>query len=154
MSTLTAQLLSPRTTLPQPGHAALLLRLTLGVTLLAHGLLKVLVFSLPGTVGFFASVGFPGWLAYPVVALEVVGGVLLILGLYVRPVAVLAVIVLLGAASVHLGNGWVFSNPKGGWEYPVFLALTAIAVALGGEGRYALRLGASQPDSGAQPAAA
>lgn len=151
---LTNQLLSPRTTVPQPGHAALVLRLTLGITLLAHGLLKLLVFSLPGTVGFFASVGFPGWLAYPVVALEVVGGVLLILGLYVRPVALLAVVVLLGAASVHLGNGWVFSNAKGGWEYPVFLALTAVAVALGGEGSCALRFGTSPAGSGPQPAAA
>jgi len=144
---------SARTPTPQPADAALVLRLALGVTLLAHGLLKLLVFSLPGTVGFFASVGFPGWLAYPVVAFEIVGGVLLVLGLYTRPVAAIAVAVLLGAASVHLGNGWVFSNPKGGWEYPVFLAVIALAVALAGEGRFALRLGAPKPQAG-QPAAA
>lgn len=144
---------SARTPTPQPADAALVLRLALGVTLLAHGLLKLLVFSLPGTVGFFASVGFPGWLAYPVVAFEIVGGVLLVLGLYTRPVAAIAVAVLLGAASVHLGNGWVFSNPKGGWEYPVFLAVVALAVALAGEGRFALRLGAPKPQVG-QPAAA
>lgn len=150
---LASQFFSARTTAPQPGHAALVLRLTLGVTLLAHGLLKLLVFTLPGTVGFFASVGFPGWLAYPVVALEVVGGALLIVGLYVRPIAILAIFSLLGTASVHLGNGWVFSNPKGGWEYPVFLAVTAFAVALGGEGSYALRPGA-KPSAAGQPATA
>jgi len=140
---LIRNLTSAATLSPRPADAALLLRVALGVTLLAHGLLKVLVFTLPGTVGFFASVGFPGWLAYPVVAVEIVGGALLVLGLYTRPVAVLAAIVLLGAASVHLGNGWGFSNPKGGWEYPVFLAVIALAVALAGEGRLALRLGAS-----------
>jgi putative oxidoreductase len=145
--------LSAHTTTPQSGYAALVLRLTLGTALLAHGLLKLLVFTLPGTVGFFASVGFPGWLAYPAVALEVVGGALLVLGLYVRPVAVVAIVELLGAASVHLGNGWVFSNPKGGWEYPVFLAATALAVALAGEGRYALRLSAPSADA-PSPAAA
>ena len=146
-------LLSPRTLTPLPGDAALVLRLALGITLLAHGLLKLLVFSLPGTVGFFASIGFPGWLAYPVVAFEIVGGVLLVLGLYTCPIAAVAVLELLGAARVHLGNGWVFSNPKGGWEYPVFLAVTALAVALAGEGRYALRLGAPKSEA-AQPATA
>jgi putative oxidoreductase len=150
---LIRNLTSAHTPAPLPGDAALVLRLALGVTLLAHGLLKLLVFSLPGTVGFFASVGFPGWLAYPVVAFEIVGGALLVLGLYTRPVAAIAVLVLLGAASVHLGNGWVFSNPKGGWEYPVFLAVTALAVALAGEGRYALRLGSHRSEAG-QPATA
>ncbi|MCI1011346.1 DoxX family membrane protein, partial [Pseudomonas oryzihabitans] len=47
-------------------YAPLLLRLALGAMFLAHGLTKLLVFTLPGTAGFFASVGFPGWLAYPV----------------------------------------------------------------------------------------
>ena len=33
-------------------HAALALRVTLGTILLSHGLLKVLVFTVPGTVAF------------------------------------------------------------------------------------------------------
>ncbi len=41
--------------------AALVLRLALGGVLLAHGLLKIFVFTLPGAAGFFESVGFPGW---------------------------------------------------------------------------------------------
>ena len=45
-------------------YAALLMRVALGVMFIAHGLLKVLVFTLPGTVGFFQSVGLPGFLAY------------------------------------------------------------------------------------------
>lgn len=113
--------------------ASTLLRVSLGIMLVAHGLLKVLVFTLPGTAGFFDSVGFPGWMAYPVTALEVAGGALLILGIWVRPVVALTIPVLLGAVWVHLGNGWVFSNPNGGWEYPVFLTIVAIVVFLQGK---------------------
>src|SRR5690348_13055630 len=91
-------------------YAAALLRIALGLMFIAHGLLKVFVFTLPGTAQFFASVGFPGWSAYPVVAAELAGGALLVLGVYTRTVALALVPVLLGAASVHFGNGWVFSN--------------------------------------------
>ncbi len=120
-------------------YAALLLRVALGAMFIAHGLMKVFIFTLPGTAQFFASVGFPGWTAYPVTALEIAGGVLLVLGVYSRVVAALMVPVLIGAATVHLGNGWVFSAPNGGWEYPVFLVVIAVVVALLGDGVYALK---------------
>lgn len=124
----------------QTETAALLLRLALGTMFVAHGLLKVMVFTLPGTAGFFEQVGFPGWFAYPVTVAEVVGGVLLIAGVAVRPVAIALLPVLLGATYVHFGAGWVFSNPNGGWEYPAFLTVAAVVQALLGPGRFALRL--------------
>lgn len=130
-------------------YAATLLRLVLGTVLLAHGLLKVFVFTLPGTAGFFASVGFPGWTAYPVTAFEVLGGLALIAGLRSSAVAIAAVPVLLGAASVHLGNGWLFTAPNGGWEYPVVLVLLAVAVALLGDGAYAV--GGARRSAGVRP---
>jgi len=119
--------------------AKLILRLSLGVMFIAHGLLKVLVFTLPGTVGFFESVGFPGWMAYVVTVAEVGGGVLLILGFETRKVALALIPVLLGAPYVHLGTGWVFSNENGGWEYPLFLTLVTIVQAMLGSGQYSLR---------------
>jgi len=122
-------------------YAALLLRVSLGVMFIAHALLKILVFTLPGTAQFFDSVGFPGWAAYPVTAAELIGGVLLIAGVYARWVALALVPVLLGAAAVHWGNGWLFTAPNGGWEYPVFLAAAALVQALLGDGKY--RLGAA-----------
>jgi putative oxidoreductase len=122
-----------------PQYAALVLRLTLGTMFLAHGLLKVFVFTLPGTVGFFESVGFPGWFAYAVILAEIGGGALLILGLWVRVVALALVPVLVGAAQVHWGNGWLFSAEGGGWEYPVFLALAAVVQSLLGAGAYSLK---------------
>lgn len=119
--------------------AALTLRLALGGMFLAHGLLKLLVFTLPGTAQFFASVGFPAWTAYPVTFLEIIGGVLLIAGIYSRWVALVTLPVLLGAITVHFGNGWMYTNANGGWEYSAFLSMTAIAVALLGDGAYSLR---------------
>lgn len=119
-------------------YAALVLRITLGVMFIAHGLLKVVVFTVPGTVQFFESVGLPGVLAYAVIGLELGAGVLLLAGVGTRWVALATVPVLLGAAWVHLPNGWVFSAQGGGWEYPVFLALAAVVQALLGDGAYAL----------------
>jgi putative oxidoreductase len=121
-------------------YGALVLRVSLGIMFIAHALLKYFVFTLPGTVGFFEKVGFPGPLAYVVFTVEIVGGVLLILGIGTRWVAAALIPVLLGAAWVHVGNGWVFSAPNGGWEYPVFLAAAALAQALLGDGAYALRI--------------
>jgi putative oxidoreductase len=125
-------------------YAALLLRLTLGVALLAHGLMKVFVFTLPGTVGFFQSLGLPGFLAYLVVLVEVVAGLALILGFRTRIAALIAVPVLLGAAWVHAPNGLVFSNPNGGWEFPVFWAAALLVQSLLGDGAYAISR-SSQP---------
>lgn len=121
-------------------YAALLLRVSLGVMFISHGLLKVTVFTLPGTVGFFESVGFPGWAAYPVTAMEIGGGALLILGVATRWVALALLPVLLGALSVHMGNGWVYTNPNGGWEYAAFLSATVVVQALLGSGTFALKL--------------
>jgi putative oxidoreductase len=85
-------------------------------------------------------VGFPGFLAYPVIAFEIIGGAMLILGILPRWIAGLAAVELLVASTVHWANGWAFAAPNGGgWEYPVFLAVTAAALALLGDGAYAMR---------------
>ena len=119
-------------------YAALLLRVSLGAMFIAHALLKVLVFTLPGTAQFFASVGFPAWTAYAVTAAELIGGAMLIAGVYSRWVALALVPVLLGAITVHWGNGWLFTAQNGGWEYPVFLTVAALVQAMLGDGKYAL----------------
>ena len=120
-------------------YAALLLRLALGLMFVAHGLTKLLVFTPAGTAKFFASVGFAGWLAWPIIAFEIVGGVLLLTGVYARAIAAVAAIELFTASTVHFGNGWMFTNPNGGWEYPVFLAVCAAVLALLGDGAFAIK---------------
>ncbi len=119
-------------------YAALVLRLSLGLMFVAHALLKLLVFTLPGTAQFFQSIGLPGPLAYAVFAAELAGGVLLLAGVGTRWVAAALVPVLLGATWAHIGNGWVFSAPNGGWEYPAFLTVAAVVQVLLGDGAYAL----------------
>jgi len=124
---------------PNPAVAALLLRVSLGSMFIAHALLKYFVFTLPGTAQFFESLGLPGALGYATFAAELVGGVLLILGVRVRAVSLVLLPILLGATWVHAGNGWLFTSPKGGWEYPAFWTVTLVVQALLGEGAYALR---------------
>ena len=119
-------------------YAALTLRIALGAMFIAHALLKVFVFTLPGTVQFFESLGLPGILAYVTFAAELVGGAMLVLGIGTRWVAALLIPVLLGATWVHASNGWLFSAPKGGWEYPAFLTVAAFVQVLLGNGAYAL----------------
>jgi len=116
-----------------------LLRLGLGLMWIAHALLKLLVFTLPGTAQFFASQGLPGALAYPVFAAELLGGLAILLGLYARQVSLALLPIMLGAAWVHLPNGWVFTSAGGGWEYPLFLALASLALWLLGDGAWSLR---------------
>lgn len=119
-------------------YAAFVLRVALGAMFMAHALLKYTVFTLPGTAKFFGSIGLPGPLAYVVFFAELIGGALILLGLGTRWVAALLVPILLGATWAHAGNGWLFTAPNGGWEYPLFLTLAAVALALLGDGRFAL----------------
>ena len=121
-------------------YAALALRVSTGLLFLAHGLLKVFVFTIPGTFGFFESLGLPGALAYVVILAEILGGVALILGVGVRTVSLALAAILLGATWTHGANGWLFSNEGGGWEFPLFWAVAQLSVALLGPGAYAVKL--------------
>ena len=114
--------------------AAVLLRTALGIMFIAHALQKYFIFTLPGTAKFFESLGLPGPLAYAIFALELVGGVMLVTGFKTRWVAAVLAVELIGATWPHLANGWMFTAKGGGWEYPAFLAVTAIASALLGNG--------------------
>ncbi|WP_321968977.1 DoxX family protein [Paraburkholderia tropica] len=120
-------------------YAALVLRLALSIMFVAHGLTKLLVFTPAGTAKFLESVGFSGWLAWPIIAFEIVAGVLLLAGVYARAVAAIAAIELFVASTAHFHNGWMFTNANGGWEYPVFLAAAAAVLALTGDGAFAVK---------------
>jgi putative oxidoreductase len=129
------------TTSPVPSRiadwGATVLRVSLGLMWIAHALVKLLVFTLPGTAQFFASVGLPGALAYPVFAAELLGGLALLLGVYARQAALLLLPLLIGAAWVHLPNGWQHTSTNGGWEYPAFLAAASLVQWLIGDGAFA-----------------
>ena len=111
-------------------HAIALLRISLGAIFLAHGVvLKFMTFGLAGTMAFFGSLGYPPMLGAVVTLAEISAGLALVLGLLVRPAALLMLPILLGATLTHAGNGWVFNATGGGWEFPAFLTLATLAQA-------------------------
>jgi len=116
-----------------------LLRTGLGAMWIAHALLKLLVFTLPGTAQYFVSIGFPGWVAYPLFAIELLGGFAIVLGVYARQIALALSPVMAVVISVHAANGWVHTAPGGGWEYPAFLFLASLALWLAGDGAFSVR---------------
>jgi putative oxidoreductase len=119
--------------------AALGLRITLGVVLLMHSVyLKGVVYTLAGTAEYFQSLGLPAFAAYVVLALEVAAGTALILGVATRSFSVAVIPVLLGATWVHAPNGWLFTNPGGGWEYPLVLSVLALIQSFLGAGSIAV----------------
>ncbi|MWN06551.1 DoxX family protein [Gilliamella sp. Pas-s95] len=122
----------------QTDLASLMLRVALGVMFLAHGLTKLLVFTPAGTAQYFESIGFPGFVGYLTMVFEIGGGLLLLLGILTRIVSSLTVIQMVVIAFIHSVNGWSFSNAGGGWEYPAFMALTALSLALLGSGRFSV----------------
>ncbi len=123
----------------------LLHRVTLGLVLLFHSVyLKAVVYSLPGTADYFSSLGLPPFLAYLVFLLEAVAGAALTLGYRVQLFSLSVVPLLIGATWAHWGNGWLFSNQGGGWEYPLVLTAMAATQALLGAGKFAISASASE----------
>ncbi len=120
-------------------YGLFILRVALGLMWVAHALMKIFVFTVPGFAGFLTSQGLPAFLALPLILAELFGGILLLAGVYARPVAVLLIPIMAGAMNVHIPNGWSFSAPGGGWEYPAFLIAASVVVALAGEGAFALK---------------
>ncbi len=134
--TATVSLTSPAS---RADLAATLLRVTSGIWFLLHAGLKIFVFTPAGTVGFFESIGLPGLLAYVVILAELVGGLALIAGFKTREIALALSVILIGSIyTPHYAAGFFFSNQGGGWEFPAFWALTLWALALLGDGAYAL----------------
>ncbi|MFM0101132.1 DoxX family protein [Paraburkholderia nemoris] len=120
--------------------ATLLLRVSLGTLFLAHVWLKIFVISPSNFVAYFASMDIPAAAAYATIVLELVGGLALILGVYVPLVAIPLGLELLGTiVLVHGSKGWLFTSKGGGWEYPAFWATTLVVLFLLGDGPWALR---------------
>ena len=120
-------------------YGVLLLRFALGTMFIAHSVIYMLLtLTLSGTSEFFNSIGLPSWLAYATVLAEAVGGILLILGVQTRWVALALSPILIGATWAHAGNGWLFASANGGWEYPLYLFVLCIAQAMIGDDAYAL----------------
>jgi putative oxidoreductase len=120
-------------------YAALLLRVSLAILFFAHAWLKIAVFTPAGAAKYFQSLGVPGFLAYLTMAAEIGGGLLLLLGIETRWVALLLVPLILGTiVLVHGKAGFFFTNKDGGWEYPAFWIVGLLVLALLGDGALAV----------------
>lgn len=119
----------------------LVLRLATGLVFVMHGYQKFFQFTIPGTTQAFTQMGAPvPSLSAPLVAgVELIGGLLLILGLLTRWAgAALAINMLVAIMLVHIGAG--FFNPNG-YEFPLTLLAASAALALTGPGRFGLGRG-------------
>ncbi len=129
--------------------AWLIVRLTAGGMLLVHGIMKIMPAAekgLAATVEAFAAGALARRgiepavpLACAVFAIETIGALLIVLGLLTRLAAAAAAIQFAVITFIaHWPNGFSFSSPRGGWEYPLFWGLTLFAIALRGGGPYSL----------------
>lgn len=121
------------------GLDTLPVRLIVGITFFAHGAQKLFAwfggYGLEGTAGWMASIGLePGLLLAALAgSAEFFGGLLLIMGLLVRPAAlVLAATMLVAIVTVHLENGFFMSN--NGYEYALILLVVSIGLMVRGAG--------------------
>ena len=119
-------------------YAHLILRLAAGLMFVPHGLWKLGYFGGPGltgVAGFLGGSGYwPGafWAPF-LTALEIIGGILLAIGLLTRPVAALFFVQMLFIVGFHWGNGFFFNAPGGGFEYPLmWLAVIFYFLVRGG----------------------
>ncbi|QQD76729.1 DoxX family protein [Curtobacterium sp. YC1] len=125
-----------RTTSTSLGLTAL--RIVLGAVFIAHGAQKFAQ-GIPTVAQGFSGMGVPlAEVAAPLVAgLELVGGVLLVLGVATRVVGVLlAVDMVVAGLLAHATAG--FFAQEGGFEYVLVLAVASLAVALTGPGRFSV----------------
>jgi putative oxidoreductase len=124
---------------PRRDLGLLIVRVGLGVVMIAHGWQKYALNTLDGTRQGFAQMGvpFPDLAAMGVTALEIFGGAAIILGLLTPLVGLAYTATMIGAAVlVHGPNGFFASG--GGYEFVGLLAVLSLGLAVSGAGRFSL----------------
>jgi putative oxidoreductase len=110
---------------PLEPYAYTLIRIAIGAIFIPHGVLKLFYGGAHSAFGYGSGI------------LELVGGLAIALGIYVRPIAVILIGAVLMAIATNIGKGWLWT--RGGVQYHTFLLGMLLAVAIGGEGRHALQ---------------
>jgi putative oxidoreductase len=119
--------------------STLILRVVLGLTFFIHGLVKFQG-GIENIVGWFDAIGLPGFLAYGVALLEVVGGIALLVGFGSRIVSALFVLLMIGATlKVKLAGGFLGDGTTGaGYELDLAFLAMALFIAINGSKMFAL----------------
>lgn len=118
--------------------APFFLRVVVGLIFALHGWQK-LQMGVPGVAGFLGSLGFPApeFFAVLLIAAELGGGILLILGAFTHWVAkILAVVALIALLTVHISKGFFIS--EGGYEFILLILAASISVMVAGPGKWSL----------------
>lgn len=118
---------------------ALLARIITGIVLIAHGWQKFNEWTIAGTTESFEGMGvpLPGLSATLAAVIELVGGILILIGLGTRWVGIIVAALMAGAAIIaHIPNG-IFAS-DGGWELVGMIAAAGLALAAAGAGRFSI----------------
>jgi putative oxidoreductase len=117
---------------------ATILRVFLGATFLIHGAAKFQG-GIENTVGFFESLGLPGFTAYLVAFIELAGGLAMILGVGTRIISILFAIVLAVAIiKVKMAGGFLGNGQMAGYELDLALMAISIYLAMTNKSLFAL----------------
>lgn len=132
------RLFAARPTQAQVDLALLVLRVVLGIVLVAHGAQKVFTYGLAGVTGSMTQMGapLPSIVAPLVMAAEFLGGIAILVGFLTRIAAAGNILVQLGAIMlVHLPNGLM---GQGGYELNLLILTMCVVLAVAGAGRFSL----------------
>lgn len=119
----------------------LILRVVVGLVFFMHGGQKLFVQGLPGVAAFMLRLGvpLPPVAAVFITLLELVGGALLIVGLFARAVGLLIAIEMLVAMGlVHIRNGFFLHGNSNGVEFALTLSAASCVLVLLGAGRWSV----------------
>ncbi|WP_079507360.1 DoxX family protein [Mesobacillus jeotgali] len=117
---------------------ATILRIVLGATFLIHGASKFQG-GIGNTAGFFESLGLPGFSAYIVALIELVGGIAMILGLGTRIVSILfAAVLAVAVIKVKLAGGFLGNGQMAGYELDLALMAISIYLAISNKSLFAI----------------
>jgi putative oxidoreductase len=119
-------------------YGIFLLRVAVGFDWIVHALLKTYR-GMHTHEALLAKNGITPLLAWPTFTLELVGGLMILVGFYSRQWAAMLLIFLAVVVWVKWPVGWNYSAPGGGWEYPMFWLAAQAALVLAGDGAFALR---------------
>ncbi|GGC98921.1 hypothetical protein GCM10007216_32150 [Thalassobacillus devorans] len=115
-----------------------ILRVVLGLTFFIHGLVKFQD-GIGNTAGWFDSIGLPGFLAYAVALLELVGGLAVLFGLGTRVISGLFVVLMAGAIlKVKLAGGFLGDGQGAGYELDLVLLAMSLYFLINGSKSFAL----------------
>ena len=129
---------SPRLDLVLAPYGIFVLRAAIGIDWIVHALLKTWR-GMYTHEALLAKNGITSLLAWPTFGIELIGGCAILLGWYTRQWSALLLVFLAVVVWIKWPVGWLYSNPGGGWEYPLLWLMAQAALMLAGSGAFALQ---------------